>query len=84
MKLAEALRALCKRANLTQAGICEKAGFNAISAISNPMARGDMKISTLIKLANAAGYDVMLVRRVNLTGEEPIVIDSAGKHKKED
>lgn len=36
-------------------------------------------VSTLVKLANAAGYDVLLVRRHQLEFEEPIVIDSAGK-----
>ena len=75
MKFADALKEMLHRAGLTQKGIAEKAGYKSISIVTAPIARGDIKISTLTRLANAAGYDVMLVRRDAVEPEYPIRID---------
>lgn len=75
MKFADALKEMLHRARLTQKGITEKAGYKSVSIVTAPIARGDIKISTLTRLANAAGYDVMLVRRDAVEPEYPIRID---------
>lgn len=81
MTLSEALKMMCKRSKLTQKKWAEKFGSVTTSVITSPITRNDMMVSTLIKLANAAGYDVLLVRRHTLEYEEPIVIDKAGKNR---
>lgn len=75
MKFADAVKEMLRRARTTQKGICEKAGCKSIGSISNPLSRGDMQVSTLVKFANAAGYDVMLVRRDAIEPEYPIKIE---------
>lgn len=81
MTLAEALKTMCKRSKLTHKKWAEKFGSVTTSVITSPITRNDMMVSTLIKLSNAAGYDVLLVRRHTLEYEETIVIDKAGKDK---
>ena len=63
MKFADALKEMIHRAKLTQKGL------------ATPIARGDIKLSTLCRLANSAGYDVMLVRRDAIEPEYPIKIE---------
>lgn len=75
MKLAEALKTVSKRNKITYKGWAEKIGLTSIGSIAVPMSRGDMRVSTLVKLVNALGYDVMIVKRHALEPEEPIVID---------
>ena len=84
MTLSNALRELLHRSNSTQMSLSKKAGYNTGSAISTPIAKNDMHVSTLMRLADAAGYDVMLVRRSALEPEYPIRIDSAGKAVRND
>ena len=84
MCLSDALRALCSKANLSQLAMSQKAGFKSVTGVSAPIARGDMQVSTLLRIADVAGYQLVLARKVNITQEEPIVIDSAGKYKKEE
>lgn len=79
MTLSKALKELSKRSKLTYNSWGELAGGLSRGVISAPIDRNDAKVSTLVKLANAAGYDVLLVRRHMLEYEEPIVIDQAGK-----
>ena len=81
MNLKDALKEMAHRAKLSQKRLAEAAGYHTISAIRTPIARGDMKISTLSRLANAAGYDVMLVRRNAIEPELPIRIDAHDKDK---
>lgn len=83
MTLSEALKTMAKRSGLTYKKWGERAGNHAYSVITTPIDRNDAHISTLVKLANAAGYDVLLVRRHALEPEEPIIIDEAGKKKEE-
>lgn len=75
MKFAEAVREMIHRAKTTQKQICADAGFKSVSSISNPLSRGDMQVSTLVKFAKAAGYNVMLVRENAIEPEYPIKID---------
>lgn len=75
MKVADALKEMIHRAKLTQKGLAEKAGYKTLSSVTTPIARGDIKLSTLCRLANTAGYDVMLVRRDAVEPEYPIRID---------
>ena len=75
MKVADALKEMIHRAKLTQKGLAEKAGYKTLSSVTTPIARGDIKLSTLCRLANSAGYDVMLVRRDAVEPEYPIKID---------
>lgn len=80
MDLPEALKTMAKRSRLTYKRWGELAGGVTYSVITTPITRGDAKVSTLVKLAHAAGYDVLLVRRHQIDGyEEPIVLDMAGK-----
>ena len=79
MTLGEALREITHRSRMTQKKITELAGYKTVSAISTPIAKNDMNVSTLLKFANAAGYDVMLVRRNAIEPEYPIRIDFAGR-----
>lgn len=79
MDLTNALKTMANRSKLSYKKWASLAGCVTYGVISSPITRNDAKVSTLIKLANAAGYDVLLVRRHQLDYEEPIVIDRAGK-----
>lgn len=81
MTLSEALKTMSKRSRITYKKWAERIGFPTDGVITSPINRNDCKVSTLVKLAQAAGYDVLLVRRHQLEHEEPIVIDQAGKKK---
>lgn len=82
LSLALALKKMAQESGLTYKEWGEKAGGLTYTAVSTPIDRNDMKVSSLIRMANAAGYDVVLLRRENFTGEEPIELDSAGRFKK--
>lgn len=81
MTLSEALKTMSKLSKLPYKKWGAKAGGVTYSVISSPITRNDCMVSTLVKLADAAGYDVVLVRRINLTCEEPILIDDVGRNK---
>lgn len=81
MTLSEALKTMSKRSKLPYKKWGRMVGNDTYSVITTPITRNDAMISTLVKLANAAGYDVLLVRRHALEPEEPIVIDNAGRKK---
>lgn len=83
MTLSEALKTMSKRSKLPYKKWGRMVGNDTYSVITTPITRNDAMVSTLLKLANAAGYDVLLVRRHALEPEEPIVIDDVGR-KKED
>ena len=67
--LKEAIKEMLHDSGMTQKGVCEAAG-----SVAQPLARGDIKISTLLRLADAAGFDIVLVQRSNLEGYSPIKI----------
>lgn len=75
VELGGALREMVHRANMTLVGVTRKAGYKTVSSISTPMTRGVINLTTLLRLADACGYDVMLVRRNPIEPEYPIRID---------
>lgn len=82
MQLREALKEMIHRAKTSQVRLIQAAGYSSQSVVSSPISRNDIKVSTLVRLANAVGYDVMLVRRNAVEPEFPIRIDA--KDEKED
>lgn len=84
MTLSEALKTMSKRSKLPYKKWGRMVGNDTYSVITTPITRNDAMVSTLVKLANAAGYDVLLVRRHALEPEEPIVIDCTGRRGKEE
>lgn len=84
MQLRDAIKEMVHRnRGWTQAILAEKAGFNSVSSVSTPIKKNDMHVSTLVRIANAAGYDLKLVRRSPLEPEYPIDIDPVIKTKKD-
>lgn len=76
MQLSDALREMVHRAHTSQVRLVRDAGYVSQSVVSSPIARNEIKVSTLVRLADAAGYDVMLVRRNPVEPEYPIRIDA--------
>ena len=77
--LKDAIKEMLHESKMTQKGVCEAAGYKSVGSIAQPLARGDVKISTLLRLADAAGFDIVLVQRNNLKGYSPIKIEPKGK-----
>jgi len=84
MKLGEAIKEMAHRARVTQKVLSEKAGYKTVSSVTTPIAKNEMNVSTLIRLANAVGYDVALVRRHALEPEYPIFISANEPDKADD
>lgn len=84
MTLSEALKAVAKRSKISYQKWGKMVGNDTYSVITSSITRNECMVSTLVRLANAAGYDVLLVRRHQLEHEEPIVIDKAGRRDKEE
>ena len=72
--LREAIKEMLHEGKMTQKGVCEAAGYKSVGSVAQPLARGDLKVSTLLRLSDAAGFDVVLVKRNNLEGDRPIKI----------
>lgn len=75
MRFSNALKEIIHRANTTQKELAKKAGYKTVSSVSTPIASNDIRLSTLVRLAKAAGYNVMLVRENAIEPEYPIKID---------
>lgn len=75
MLLKDALKEMAHRNRWKQSDLAQAAGYRTVSAISTPIKANDMRVSTLLRIANAAGYDLKLVRRSPLTPEYPIDIE---------
>ena len=77
MTLKDAMKQMIAQAKLTQVGLAHKAGYQTVSAVSTPLSKGDMHLSTLCRLVEAAGYKVCLVKDgENPEGFAPIRIDA--------
>ena len=74
LELKDAIKEMLHESRMTQKGVCEAAGYKSVGSVAQPLARGDVKISTLLRLAEAAGFDIVLVKRENLEGHRPIKI----------
>jgi hypothetical protein len=79
MRLGLALKEMIHQCQTTQKGLAEKAGYHTMSCITTPIARDDIKVSTLLRFAETLGYDLVLVKRDNVDGYPPIHIDPAAK-----
>jgi len=61
--VAERLKFARQQAGLTQAELARRAGVSRTTvARMETLARGDMSVSVLLKLLEAAGYDVKVVK----------------------
>ena len=58
------LIAEAKKRGITQAGLAEMAGLTAVG-LSKAKSRGDIRVSTLEKLANQLGLEVALVPKAS-------------------
>ena len=83
MILSDAIKEMVHRSGLTQKKLAERAGYKYVGSVTMPIANNNTSISTLYRLADAAGYDVMLVRRSPIEPEYPIKIDGYGREKEE-
>lgn len=74
LEFRDAMKEMIHRSKTSQLKLAQDAGYKGCSTVSAPIARNDITLSTLLRLADAAGYDVMLVRRENdpLAPEYPI------------
>lgn len=74
LEFRDAMKEMIHRAKTSQLKLAQDAGYKGCSAVSVPITKNDITLSTLLRLAGAAGYDVMLVRRENdpLSPEYPI------------
>lgn len=77
MLVGDAIKEMIHRAGTTQSALAKAAGYNTISSVSTPIAKNNLNVSTLVKLAGICGYDVMLVRRNAVEPEYPIKLESA-------
>lgn len=79
LTLGDAVKELSKRSKLTYKTWAKMAGGVTEGVIDTVIRRNSCTVLTLMRLANAAGYDILLVRKHQLEHEEPIVIDKVGK-----
>ena len=61
LNINEVFRKILKKKGMTQKELVESAGYKSISILTTPMYRGDMMITTMFRLAEAAGYTVCLI-----------------------
>ena len=70
MKAGEAIKQAMKGDGLTQIKLAEKLGYKVQAAVGNVLTRENaMKVESLLKMAHAMGYDVVIRR-----GKEEIVV----------
>lgn len=79
MNLNASIKEIMRRSWTTYKKVKEECGFKSDASISAPMKKNDMHVSTLLNIANACGYDVVLIKREEVKTEFPIKIDCAGK-----
>ena len=78
MEFKKAMNVLMAQEGISQKKWAEAAGYKTVSAISTPLSKGDIMLSTLCRLAKAAGYSVCLVKdEPNEERFPPIPIDAA-------
>ena len=59
---------------MTKKDLCQKAGFPNPSTLTGAIERGNINLTNLIKMSNAAGYSVMIVNKSAVGFEPPIEI----------
>ena len=75
MLLGEAIKEMIHQARMTQKKLAAAAGYKTVSSITTPIAKNEIKVNTLVRLANAAGYDLVLRKLDNPEEFAPIRID---------
>lgn len=77
MEFKKAMNVLMAQEGISQKKWTEEAGYKTVSAISTPMSKGDIMLSTLCRLAKSVGYSVCLVKDgPNEEGYLPIPVDA--------
>jgi transcriptional regulator with XRE-family HTH domain len=66
----DTIKELLRSTNTTQAQLGQRVGLTQ-QAISNYRNRDDILLSTYVRIINALGYDIKIVRRDELTQETP-------------
>lgn len=76
MKFSRAFKVMLAQEGLTQKKISEEAGYKTVSAVTTPLSKEDIMLSTLTRLAKAAGYSVCLIKDgADMNEYPPIRID---------
>lgn len=63
MELDEVVHEMRKRSGKTITQIMKSAGFESRSTVDNINTRKDVRVSTLIKIAHACGYEVVVTKK---------------------
>ncbi|MEO8064495.1 MAG: helix-turn-helix transcriptional regulator [Pseudomonadota bacterium] len=82
--VAEMLKAVRNEQNLTQAELAKRAGVSRPTLTRmETLAKGDMSVSALVRLLEAAGYDLRAVKAGHARTLEDILVEqrSAGGKK---
>lgn len=70
-----AIKEIVHQSHTSQKKLAEAAGYKHLSSVTTPIARNDLMLSSMIRLADALGYDVMLVKRHNIENQPNIVVE---------
>ncbi len=74
--VAELLRSVRREAGLSQEALARRAGVSRTTvARMETLAKGDMSVSVLLRLLEAAGYDVKAVRQGHVRTVEDILAE---------
>lgn len=74
--IGEAIKEMARESKMSQKALSEAAGYRSVSSVALPISRGNLKMSTFLRLAEAAGFDVIVVKRENVHGYNPIKIET--------
>ena len=77
-----AIKEMVHQSQSSQKKLAELAGYKHLSSVTTPIARNDLMLSSMVRLADALGYDVMLVKRHNVENQPNIVVKRP-EHEKE-
>lgn len=84
MKVGAAIKEMIALRHTSQKALAEKLGYKTYSCLSAPIKKNEIKVSTLVKFADALGYDVVLVMRDTVDGYPNIKIEPNDVAEKED
>lgn len=74
--VAEMLKTARIEADLSQAELAEKAGVSRVTVVRmETLAKGDMSVSILVRLLEAAGYDLRAVKMGHVRTMDDILLE---------
>lgn len=74
--VAEMLKTVRIEADLSQAELAEKAGVSRVTVVRmETLAKGDMSVSILVRLLEAAGYDLRAVKTGHVRTLDDILLE---------